>query len=259
VIETSLWAKALLMKVKYRRIAKQLRLARWALLILLITRTTSAENPKPHHVFPFLKGTKWTYAGSVKWIEHLDQERSHQIRWTSEVVDAFDHGEIAAALLKGGVWDLAWYQPGKQLGDYAVIRVDDEYYLFEQDAATIFAGIKNKGRSGLPKDYRDSLWFETPLSEGDIAWPDGTAGADGFPLLVWVVDKLDHKRLNVPGVKAGTYNVYNLILRSNPDHQIVGVAPGVGIVSYIYSHHGTLAEADVHLVSVQHRASTKRP
>jgi len=45
-----------------------------------------------------------------------------------------------------------------------------------------------------------------------------------------------------------TDSLYTLVYRTNPDHTILGFVPGVGIVRYAYSHHGTTAEADAWLV-----------
>lgn len=40
---------------------------------------------------------------------------------------------------------------------------------------------------------------------------------------------------------------WELVYRSAPDHAIVRIVPGVGITSYVYEHHGTVASVDVHL------------
>jgi hypothetical protein len=60
-------------------------------------------------VFPFVTGTTWLYAGTVKWTDDRKMPRSANVHWTSAVADAFDDGDVAGALLDGGVWDLAWW------------------------------------------------------------------------------------------------------------------------------------------------------
>jgi hypothetical protein len=43
-------------------------------------------------------------------------------------------------------------------------------------------------------------------------------------------------------------SLYTLVYRTNPDHTMLGLVPGLGVVHYAYKHHGTTAEADAWLV-----------
>ena len=41
---------------------------------------------------------------------------------------------------------------------------------------------------------------------------------------------------------------WQIVYRSLPDHQIMEIAEGLGIVRYVYEHHGTVASVDARLV-----------
>jgi hypothetical protein len=47
--------------------------------------------------------------------------------------------------------------------------------------------------------------------------------------------------------------VYRSIYRTNPDHVIVDFVPKLGVVRYVYEHHGTVSSVDVKLVKVMRR------
>jgi len=44
---------------------------------------------------------------------------------------------------------------------------------------------------------------------------------------------------------------FRLTLRTLPDDTVIDFIPGVGMTRYQYRHHGTVAEADLHLVSLE--------
>ncbi len=66
----------------------------------------------------------------------------------------------------------------------------------------------------------------------------------------WRVETKRKQALRIEGYAAHHRSlVYTLACRTNPDHQLVDIAPGLGITRYVYQHHGTVASADVRLVA----------
>ena len=224
-----------------------MQVARLTLAVLVAVVLAAATGATPAggdgEIFPFVKGTTWTYAGTVKWTD-VRTPRSGSVRWTSKVRDAFNEGDIAAALLEGGVWDVAWWSPDARAESYVLLRVGTRYYLVRHDAKTLFAAVKASGRNALPPDLADELWFDASLKPGALYRPSDVAPRDDT-LYGW----------SVAGA-AATRSAYVLSYRTLPDEETLTIVPGVGITSFAYVHHGTIAEADVHLVAF-HRGEVK--
>ncbi|HEV2642370.1 MAG TPA: hypothetical protein VGT98_06675 [Candidatus Elarobacter sp.] len=209
--------------------------------------TGAAEVHGDATVVPFVKGTSWTYAGHVRWTDPPNTIRNNEVRWLSEVVDAFDHGDVAAALLSGGVWDLLSWSPQRRRGDYAFVRVGTRYYIVFGDAKKTFAALKKSGAIGLTKTLVQEPWFDTPLKKGQVARkPDmGPRDDTGY---AWWVENATPVRVDVPGVSV-TRRGYLLTFRTLASDEHMTLVPGIGITSFAYVHHGTVAEAHVHLVA----------
>lgn len=69
----------------------------------------------------------------------------------------------------------------------------------------------------------------------------------------WVVSEVrQEKLLGVKGVDASkAMTISQTAYRTNPSHQFVDYAPGIGIVRYQYVHHGTVSECDMKLIEFQ--------
>jgi hypothetical protein len=228
--------------------------ARWLISVLvaavLFSPRALAQSDRVA-VFPFAKGTVWTYAGTVRWTGSRNRPESRDVRWTSEVVDAFDRGDAAGVLLHGGVWDLAWWSPQTRPADYAVLRLGNRYYLIQADPKRVFARVEASGRAGLPGNAeRDQRWFDAPLKPGRLLRPSGVAPRSDTRY-GWLVERAVPVKLAVTGIAPGERTGYELRYTTLPDEQRVTVVPGAGITSFVYEHHGTVAEAHLHLVEMR--------
>ena len=202
-------------------------------------------------VFPFAKGTVWTYAGTVRWTSAQNRPESRRVRWTSAAADAFDRSDASGVLLHGGVWDLAWWSPQTRPADYAVLRLRTRYYLIRDDAKRVFARVRSSGRAGLPGNAeRDERWFDAPLETERLLRPSGVAPRSDT-LYGWLVERAVAVNLTVPGVPLAERTADELRYTTLPDEQRVTLVPGVGVTSFVYRHRGTVAEADVRLVDVR--------
>ena len=69
------------------------------------------------------------------------------------------------------------------------------------------------------------------------------------PMYCWAVDGITSNRtLKIGKVAIQGTDEYQLIFRTNPDHEIMTLVPGVGITAWEYAHHGTTAEANLRLI-----------
>ena len=213
------------------------RLTLWVLVALgLAAATGGAPAGEDGTVFPFVTGTTWTYAGTVRWTDDRNQPRSGTVRWTSAVVDAFDDGDVAGALLKGGVWDLAWWSPDAHAASYAFLRVRARYYLIRDDAKAMFSAVKQSRRKALRPALEQALWFDAPLSPGRLYRAKDVPPRNDTRY-GWLV------------ASSVTRSAYVLSYLTLPDEETLTLVPGVGITSFAYVHHGTIAEANVHLIA----------
>lgn len=201
-------------------------------------------------MFPMAKGTTWTYSARVKWAGSGKQpDGVRTLTWTSTIVDSFENGDVSAALLHGGPWDLAFYSPGTKPDDYLIVRAADSYFLVQDDVRAKFAELKTASAAGVTEQFADDLWFRTPLEINDNYCAPGQEKT--APMYCWSVEKVTTTHsLRVPGYRPKQATEYFLTFMTNPDTTMLTLVPGAGIVTYDYEHHGTIAEASVKLLRI---------
>lgn len=216
--------------------------------ILLLWSTEAAAQSFAEKFFPMEKGSYWIYAGTVKWSETLDDStviRTKKIRWKMAVIQSFHRGTISAALVKGHPSDLAWYEKDKKPGDYLLVRNGNRFYfLHDEDARNGYRDLVNSKK--LPNE--EDIFFALPLKPGKhFCDPEQTENPDGS--YCWSVDGIQSVGLqNIQGVDPQKYVRYQLAFRTIPDHEFTYLVPEIGITRWIYSHHGSVSDVDVHLV-----------
>jgi hypothetical protein len=220
-----------------------------ALLIALSNTIGAVSCP-----IPLVKGNTWVYEGSVSWtLKNSDSVQSKQITWTTEVLDVSSPRDNEVALLSGFVFDLAWYDPGAPTKFSVIVRRSSDVYVIRgedrADAERIF-------RLAQHPDFfpeKDDIFLSLPLAEGK-EWGGDTARHDG--MYCWVVVSDSIKTLKIRNVSFDApRESFTLWYRTLPDHEIVEIVPEVGIVRYVYEHHGTVSSADMHLVEFHSNAA----
>jgi len=216
---------------------------------LLATLCLVAQNEP---IFPTEKGTYWIYEGTVEWT-HVNSNKtsSEKLRWKMEVVETVERAGVTATLFKGDPSDLAWYSPETTRGDWLLVQAGNRFYLLNDHRAwQLLQALKGLSASEDARRLLDEqdIWFVLPLKPGKkFCEPEQEQREDTF--YCWFVEKEALVHLtNVKGVPSAGYREYKLAFRTNPDHQFVGLVPGIGVSSYDYSHHGSVAEAHVRLV-----------
>jgi hypothetical protein len=176
-------------------------------------------------LFPLHRGASWTYEGDVAWTEaRTHRVRTAPIRWKTAVVKTSVSGKRTVAIVRGFPFELAWHEPGRKPG-YSVV-VEDPRGIFVESADEI-AEAEALAKRALSGEAIGDVLLRFPVRLGDC--PGGPRGC-------WRVE-----RALRPG--------WELVHRTNPDHQIVHFVPGVGITHYAFEHHGTVASANVRLVA----------
>ncbi len=202
---------------------------------------------------PMRQGSYWIYSGTVRWTESgSNAVRKAPVKMKSEVTEYVQRGPNAAALLHGVPSDLNWWNPAKPLRAWhLLVRIGAAYYLSETGSK---GGILQTLKTLPPEKWKEkidpkSIFFELPLKTGNrYCAPDQRERTDGR--YCWVV--LGSRPMWSKRKKSKLKTIYGkpairLTFLTAPDETTLRLIEGVGIVSYHFAHHGTVAEADVKL------------
>lgn len=202
---------------------------------------------------PWEEGTQWIYEAKVQWTpvagEGSPGVRSNQFRWTARIEKCVDGKVARAAVIHAWPDEVAGMDPELPTG-YGVL-LESGNRLFRLNA-------QNKAEAGrlarrfvaAPEKLPTAaeVYLELPLPVGK-RWggdADDLKRDDGW--YCWHVETRSQQPIQVKGVTPAEATIYTLAYRTGPDHQIVKLVPGVGILSFQYEHHGTVASADVRLI-----------
>ena len=188
--------------------------------------------------FPTAPGTYWVYRGKTSWtMPGTNVVESRELTWRVEVKERRQGDGFEVAVLSGFPSDLAWYEPGKQPGEYALIILNGSAYYLVEGAAAVSAVREGQG---MPAVQDSDLLFRWPLHTGDrFGEPESVTRSDG--MYCWVVEEA--RRSERSGIER-----YSLTLRTMPDHEAIDFVPGLGVVAFAYAHHGTVSSTDLRLI-----------
>jgi hypothetical protein len=113
-------------------------------------------------------------------------------------------------------------------------------------AASLVESLLN----GQHRPTSEDLILRFPLHTGDLFGRDRANRRDTF--YAWFVEATDAVPASVRSLKQGvTDSMYSVVYRTTSDYTLIAFVPVLGVVHYVYSHHGTMAEADAWLVAYQ--------
>ncbi len=189
--------------------------------------------------FPLAVGNAWIYRGTAKWSTSKGAVKQGPLKWKMEVTKRLKNGPYQIAVVKGYPDDVCWYEPGKTPGEYLIVWEDKKYYLIDCSAAPDdLSKLLSDQTFLVGKIGVDSMILQSPLKKGlEFGMEPDDRRTDGF--YRWVVTERK---------KVGKSTRYVVTYMTNADHKIVEFAPTVGIVRFIYRHHGSIAESELKLV-----------
>jgi hypothetical protein len=194
----------------------------------------------------FRKGSEWTYAGQLEWTVGT-QIFATNIQWTMSVVDVAKTTNAEVAIVRGFVSELAWYEPGMPVGFTVIAKVENWIYRFPcENEAAAQTQARKLIEEGVSAD--EEPWLDLPLAR-EKRWALNPERTDTF--YCWRVEDEAMRRIAARGTNAREARTWQVVYRTNPDHQIFTVAEGVGIIAYEFAHHGTVASAKVELKAIK--------
>ena len=207
---------------------------------------------------PLSPGTSWTYRAEVAYVGAKgDSVRHHSLSWTATVLTVQASESAVAATVRGWPSDLAWWKPGDLPETSVLYCVAGRVYHFAPLLGTAGA-LADSLLSGRRRPSSDELVLQLPLRTGQLFGRDPNERRDTF--YAWFVEATEPVPPAVRRLHAGSGDsLYSVVYRTNPDFTLVGFVPGLGVAHYVYSHHGTTAEADAWLVAYREGAAFAIP
>jgi hypothetical protein len=221
------------------------------LLTLLSALPITAQQPSSTQQFlPLTPGTWWLYRGTVTWSDQ-QTEKDVQANVTLKVTveKVVQKPEFTIAVLSGFPRDLDWATGEVAAMPWLLIETkrheiflnslppDFDYAKLEKDAASLEKFLSE-----------DNLLFRWPLKKG-MKFGDAESVRRDDDHYCWVVATQETKKLDdIKGLPSRSADVFLLQYITNPDGTEMEISPGIGILSYQYHHHGTVADTSLTLV-----------
>lgn len=238
----------------------QIRAARLLLSLLPVAAFacgTVAAVERPGSPIPLEKGTRWVYEARVRWtpVSGSGQTgvQSNRLEWTSEVVDCIRGKSTRAAVVHAFPMDILGMDPVKPTGYTVLVETGNK--LYSAPAKTARQASKLAKRFAANPERlagQNELLLDLPL-HADKRWggdAETAARTDGW--YCWRVETEKAQTLQVKGLPSADYHIiYTVAYRTNPDHQVLDIAPGVGLTHLEYEHHGAVFSEDVRLVELK--------
>jgi hypothetical protein len=210
-----------------------------------------AQKPtEPARFFPFNPGAYWVYKGTVRWYDfENDKPASAEVTWKMSVQKVLRTQGITAAVVTGFPGDLDWTAGTTEAKPWLILE-DQKHDVYYENLGPEFDLTKLNGDDHVFDKFmaEDNFFFRWPLQQGaKFCGEDAKKREDG--MYCWVVEQSVTKNLStVKGVPASDQTAFQLKYRTLPDDTTVELVPGVGLLSYEYHHHGTMADTELQLV-----------
>lgn len=225
------------------------------ILALLLLGTglfaTAKVGEEARRGFPLQQGTEWVYRGLVRSPEEDSTVgKVTGVTWKMSVVRTVERDGVVAAIVSGFPSDLNWSEGQAKPQISLLLRTGDaKFYLHSEWNTQSVLDQLDSPKYPL-RELADAVdWIlQLPLAEGR-KFCDQQAMKREDREYCWVTGPPHPADLRgVKGLAPGTRTAYEITYVTNPDDTEFEFVTGVGITSYQYHHHGTIAETELRLV-----------
>ena len=214
------------------------------------TSTTFNAQPESDLFLPLTPGTWWLYRGTVTWSDpQTETEAQSNVTLKMTVRKVIQKPEFTIAILSGFPRDLDWATG--EVGEMPWLLIETkrhEVFLDSLPPDFDYAKLEKEGTSFDKLLSEDNLLFRWPLKKG-MKFGDAESLRRDDDHYCWVVATQETRKLaDIKGLFSQAAEVFLLRYLTNPDDTEMEVSPGIGILSYRYHHHGTVADTSLALV-----------
>jgi hypothetical protein len=200
--------------------------------------------------FPMKVGTYWVYEGTVSWFDaEKEDSATEQVSWRMSVDKVIRKNGVVAAVISGFPQDLDWSSGSAEPKPWLFLE-DAKHQVHYVNMGPDFDLAKyEKGNQSFDKFLvEDTLLFEWPMKRG-AKFCNAEDQKREDMMYCWTVASVEKRKLDaVKGVATAEQDVFELKYITNPDDTTMELVAGLGIVSYRYHHHGTVATTELRLV-----------
>jgi hypothetical protein len=226
-----------------------------ALLAILSTSLTAAQQSAcAEHFLPLDPGTWWLYRGTVQWFDFETGKRATtNASIKMQVEKVMQKPEFTLAVISGFPGDLDWSNGQADPEPWLLIETRRQEIFVGQippdfDYSTLESKLEKDSPFLVKFLSEDNLLFRWPLEKG-MKFGDAESVQRPDDRYCWVVATQRRAILKgVKGVPAKPLEVFLLQYVTNPEDTQMELSPGIGIVSYQYHHHGSVADTSLTLV-----------
>jgi len=210
----------------------------------------SGQEPQLNLFFPLTPGTWWLYRGTIRWTEsETNKPAANRASIKMQVERVIRKPEFTIAVISGFPGDLDWSN-GQVDPKPSLLIETRNHEIFLDDLPPDFDFAKLEKDSAVLDKFlsQDNLMFRWPLKKGmKFGDPESLQRPDDS--YCWVVATQQRKILKeIKGIPPKPVEIFLLQFVTNPDDEQMELSPGIGILSYQYHHHGTVAETSLALV-----------
>jgi hypothetical protein len=202
----------------------------------------------PGEFIPFRAGTYWVYKGTVRWYDYEnDKPASSEVTWKMTVVRVIRKKAVVAAIVTGFPADLDWSAGTTEPKPWLILE-NENHQVYYENLGPNFDLSKLDGDDHVFDTFMvdDNLFFQWPLHQ-DAKFCDDEAKKRDDGMYCWVVIGAGTEK-SIKGVSASDQPFFHLQYRTLPDDTAIDLVPGIGLLSYQYHHHGTVADTELKLI-----------
>ena len=216
--------------------------------------TDSDVAPQSDLFFPLTPGTWWLYRGTVEWFDFDTGKRATtNASIKMQVEKVMQKPEFTLAVISGFPGDLDWSNGHVDPKPLLLIETSrHEIFLDEIPPDFDYSKLASKLEKEAPFLDKilseDNLLFRWPLKKG-MKFGDAESVHRPDDRYCWVVATQRREILKaIKGVPPKPLEVFLLQYVTNPEDTQMELSPGIGIISYQYHHHGSIADTSLALV-----------
>jgi len=206
----------------------------------------------PQLAFPLSQGNYWVYRGLVRSsVEGSTVGKVTDVTWKMSVVRVVQRDGFVVAVVSGFPGDLDWSEGEAQPELSVLIRTPDaKFYLSSLSEAGVTLDHLDDPKYPLEGLVEKADWIlQLPLAKGKKFSCDDDAAVRDDGRYCWIAGPPHPAALDgVKGIPPGDRTAYEVGYVTNPDDTEFDFVPGIGIASYEYHHHGTIADTELRLV-----------